>query len=277
MVGEPSGRGVPPAVTHPSAGGAHSESRGVTTVATIRDRETLGPDSEEYVSAPTDGAESAGENGTRPDGSPDIGVIIGAPDLTQLVKRRQTANAKKYRDQVAGMFKMGVIGTIQTGNFPDAATLLWHGPNAATAIGNLCDSNTRIAMAVDMITSPSSPIAETFLALLPLLSQLGRNHEQQLTALPSRFKMGKEARAVRKQARAAQDTPPDLTLKIGRRSIPIRWKFRPRISRWFSAGIRSQTMEPNLMAANVFTDPAVQRELAKLGINIVNPGGSNGA
>lgn len=239
----------------------------------IRDSARIGPD-DDTSPAP----ETPSENGSGADGSPDFSIIVGAPDLTQLVKRRQTANARKYRDQVAGMMKMGVIGSIQTGNFPDAATLLWHGPNAATAIGNLCDSNNHIAMAVDMITSPSSPVAETVLALLPLVSQLARNHEKQLAEIPSRLNLGKQARAARKAARTETEQPAPLTLKIGKRRIPIRWRFnRPAFTRFLSAGVMSQTQEPNLMAANVFTDPSVQRALASLGINIVQPGESKNA
>jgi len=214
----------------------------------------------------------------RPDGTPDFSIIVGAPDLTELIKHRTTTKARHYRDRTAGVFKLGVIASIQNGNFPDAATLLWHGPGAATAIGDLADNYNSIAVIVDNITSPSSPIATTILTVLPMLSQLARNHEKQLQEIPSRMNMSREAREARKAAKSAKaaTAEPPVTVKVGRWRIPIRWKFRPsRLGKFFATGVMSQTQEPNLMAANVFTNPKVIRELSKMGINIVQPSAGN--
>jgi hypothetical protein len=216
-------------------------------------------------------------NGERPGDLPDFDIILGAPDFTELIKRPQTKEAREYRDKVASGLKMYFLGSIATGNFPDAATTLWYGPGAATAMGDLAASNIYIAKGVDIITSPSSPVAQAIMVLMPYLSQLARNHEKQLAEIPSRFNMGKQARQQRKAAKAEAPEEPPLTLKVGKRRIPIRWRFRPKFLRYFTAGVMSQTKEPNLMAATVFMDPKVQRQLEKMGIIIQAPGGGNGA
>jgi len=41
--------------------------------------------------------------------------------------------------------------------------------------------------------------------------------------------------------------------------------------RYLTAGVMSQTREPNLMAAQVFTDPKVRRQLEKMGIIVKGP------
>lgn len=238
-------------------------------MAEIRDRVTS---STPPGNASTPPGDTSGSNGERPDGLPDFDIIIGAPDFTELIKRPLTKEAREYRDKVASGLKMYFLGSIATGNFPDAATILWHGPGAATAIGDLAANNIYIGRGVDIITSPSSPVAQAIVTLLPLISQLARNHEKQLQELPSRFAMGREARATRKLAREAERlTEPPLTLKVGKRRIPIRWRFRPKVLRYLTAGVMSQTREPNLMAAQVFTDPKVRRQLEKMGIIVKGP------
>lgn len=212
-------------------------------------------------------------NGSRSDGLPDFDVIVGAPDLGALLHRTPTRRAREYRNRVASLLRVGMIGSLNTGNFADAAAILWYGPGASTAVGNLADNYNSIAKGIDIITSPGSPIAECVTTLLPLMSQLARNHEQALAELPGRFNMGKRARAARKQAKteARQDEPP-MTLKVGRWQVPVRWRIRSPI-RFVKPVIRAQSMEPNLIAARVFTDPHVQKKLAEMGVRIMSPNG----
>jgi hypothetical protein len=90
--------------------------------------------------------------------------------------------------------------------------------------------------------------------------------------------MGKKARAARKAERAAQGTgEPPMTLKIWRWKIPIRWKVRNPLG-ILGPVVKSQSQEPNLIAARVFTDPTVVRKLAGMGVIITTPnGGKPGA
>jgi hypothetical protein len=201
---------------------------------------------------------------------PDFDIIIGAPDLTSLIKKPLNAKGREYRDKAASGLRAVMVGSLQTGNFADAAAVLWHGPGAATAIGGLCAENEWAARAIDMVTTPSSPLATFLLTVMPLLSQLGRNHEEQLRELPSRWAMGKKARAERKQAKAQQPkSKPLFTLHLWRWRVPVRLNLSAPI-RTFVGGVRSQTHEPTQLATRVFTDPGVITQLDKLGIQIIN-------
>lgn len=198
---------------------------------------------------------------------PDFDIIVGAPDLTALIKRPQSAAAKEYTKKIGAAFKTVTIGALQAGNFPDAATVLWHGPGVATALGTLCDENDRVGQAIDMLTSPSNPWSAFVLASLPMISQLFRNHEKELQDIPRRWNMGKQARAARKQAKQDAIKPePRFHIRVGRRKIPVRFNLRIPFVKTFVGGVRSQTQEPNVIAARVFMDPGVQRALEKLGV-----------
>lgn len=206
---------------------------------------------------------------------PDFDVIIGAPDLTTLIKRPLTATGREYRDKAASGLRAVMIGSIETGNFADAAAILWHGPGAATAIGGLCAESEWAAKAVDLVTSPSSPLSTCLLALIPLLSQIGRNHEDELRDIPSRFNLSRKARAQRKLAKSEQPkSKPRFTIKIWRWQIPVRLDFGAP-GRTFLAGVRSQTQNPVGLAQHVFTDPDVVKQLEKLGI-LITQGNNNG-
>jgi len=245
-------------------------------VVDIRESEYTDPADEFGETTPTDAETS--EDGNAPDGLPDFDVIIGAPDLGVLLTRTPTRRAREYKNRVASLFRVGMISSLNAGNFQDAAAYLWYGPGASTAIGNLADNYNSIAKGLDIITSPSSPVAEVIATLLPLASQLARNHEQALAEVPGRLNMGKAARARRKAERAAQTTgEPPMTLKIWRWKIPVRWKIRSPFG-FFGPIVKSQSQEPNLMAARVFTDPTVVRKLAGMGVIITTPnGGKPGA
>jgi hypothetical protein len=206
---------------------------------------------------------------------PDFTLIFGAQDFTTLIRRPQTQKGREYTGRIASAFKAYAIGAMQSGNFPDAATILYHGPGAATAMGDLCATNEWAAKTVDLLTSPNSPVVATMLTVMPLISQLLRNHEQQIEQIPARFDMSKQARAERKQRKSeskhAEDKPL-FTIRLGKRSIPVRLKLhRKPIIGGFIKGVRAQTADPNMLAHRVFTDPDVLRQLQKMGI-LVHPG-----
>jgi len=200
-------------------------------------------------------------------GVPNFNIIIGAPDLTTLIKRPLNRTGREYRDRAASGLRAVMVGSIQTGNFSDAAAILWHGPGAATAIGALCADSPKAAKIVDYITTPSNPLSACILALLPLLGQIGRNHEDELRELPSKWRMGKTARAARKAEKSEQKKqPPRFTIKIWRWKIPVRMQLK--FPSAFISGIRSQTHHPGSLAMRVFTDPDVVKSLEAMGIII---------
>lgn len=210
-----------------------------------------------------------GATGEQPPIDPDFNLIVGAPDLTALMKKTQSRNAKEYTTKVASGFKMFWVGSLHAGQYADAAAMLWHGPGAATAIGDLCDENERAAKIVDFITAPNSPILACALTIIPLLGQLARNHEQELQDIPRQWSLGRKARAARKAAKKEQPRTTWFTMRIMGHKIEVaRPRFRPRILKGFLAGVRSQSQEPSALAARVFTDPDVQKALAKMGIMV---------
>lgn len=148
-------------------------------------------------------------------------AIFSAPNYADLIRTRQSARAREYRDRTNSLLKAALVGAINTGEFTDAATILRHGPAFATATGQLADSNDRAAGLIDMITSPASPVAMFVLAAVPLVSQLFRNHEAQLANIPEAREQAKRTRKSIRLARKSEE--PRFTIKILKWHIPVHW------------------------------------------------------
>jgi hypothetical protein len=210
-------------------------------------------------------------NGSGPDippSGPDFNVILGAPDFTQLVKRPKTGVAREYEKKVGSAFKAVTLASIQSGNLPDAATILWHGPGAASALGDLASVDDHARKAIDLITSPDNPWLVCAFTIIPLIAQLARNHEPALKEIPGKFRMGRKARAQRKLVKASQPPePPKFTFKLFGKTIPVRFKVRLPFGAMFK-GIRSQTHHPDQLTAQVFSDDKLLAELRKHGVDI---------
>jgi hypothetical protein len=221
-----------------------------------------------------EGTEESGydsPNGSGPDtppSGPDFNVILGAPDLATLIKRSKTGVAREYEKKTASAFKAVALGSIQSGNLPDAAAVLWHGPGAASAIGDLASADEHARKALDMLLAPDNPWLVCALTIIPLIGQLARNHEPALKEIPGKFKMGRKARAQRKLAKAAQPPePPRFTFKLFGKTIPVRFKMHNPFGPMFK-GIRSQTRDPDRLTAQVFSDDKLLAELRKHGVDI---------
>jgi uncharacterized protein (DUF58 family) len=104
------------------------------------------------------------------------------------------------------------------------------------------------------------------LATIPLVSQFMRNHETQLEQVPEARAQAKRQRRAMRQARKAEE--PRFTIKFLRWSLPVHW--HPKKIKWRSvfAGFRSQTLEPEALTVDVFSDPDVLKALEKMGIMI---------
>lgn len=200
----------------------------------------------------------------------DFRLILNAPDFASFIKRTKNPRVREYEKRTASALKAVALGAMQANNFPDAAAVLWYGPAIATATGHLADTSERARNLLDVITAPNSPWVALAISAMPLIAQLGRNHEPALEQLPKRFAMGRKARAARKEARAVQaeqsQTPPRFTIRFGKRRIPVRFQFSP--WRIMTAGIKAQTVDPTVVTSRVFTDPALLDELRRLGFNI---------
>lgn len=221
------------------------------------------PDPGAYYEEPTPNGHHADD-----EEAPHWQAIFSAPNYADLIRTRQSARAREYRDRTNSLLKAGLIGAINSGEFTDAATILRHGPAFATATGQLADSNDRAAALIDMITSPASPVAMFVLAAIPLVSQLFRNHEAQLANIPEAREQAKRTKKSIRLARKAEE--PRFTIKILKWHIPVHWHpKRPNLSKLFK-GFRSQTVDPGALAADVFTDRDVIKALEKMGILVAD-------
>jgi len=208
-------------------------------------------------------------NGGPPDEetSYDWRAIWEAPDYAQLISARQSRKAKEYTSKTNSVLKALTFASINAGDFPDAAALLHHGPPFSHAAGQLADSNDRVAQAIDIITSPSSPVLMFTVTGLALVSQLLRNHEPQIREIPNARKRAKMEKQARKTT-ARQDIPPRFTVKILGRQWPIRFRSRIQVSKLLG-GFRAQTQEPSELTMRVFSDEKLVSALEKQGYKLV--------
>jgi hypothetical protein len=192
-------------------------------------------------------------------------AIINAPPFETIVKTTQTATAKEYSSKVRSMLRSGVVGAINVNDFPDAAAILVYGPGFADAAGQLASADKRAERALDILTSPNSPWLTFALTSVALGAQLFRNHETQFQEIPSNWrnrKLRRKAMAEAKQAEA-----PRFTIRMFGREWPIRFRSRIKPGKLL-APFRAQTQDPEALTINVFTDPKVIQQLAKMGVRI---------
>lgn len=200
--------------------------------------------------------------------------IFNAPNYSDFAKVRVTAVSREYEARTNSILKALFVGSLNAGDFPDAAAIVHYGPQFAKATGNIADSNDYARKAIDILTSPSNPVVVFALAAIPLIGQIMRNHEQQLAEVPATWR---ERRRERKAARAAgierPKAPPRFTIKIGKRAIPIYLRIRLSGLSKLVSGFKAQTQEPNSLASRVFSDPDLIKVLEKQGIRLVQHGG----
>jgi hypothetical protein len=201
-------------------------------------------------------------------------AIFNAPDYASFLKVRRTSVSREYEARTNSVLKSLMLGSLNAGNFPDAAAIIHYGPQFAKATGGLADSNDYARKAIDILTSPSSPVALFALAAVPMFTQLMRNHEAQLAEVPATFR---ERRRMRKAARLSGATipkgEPRFTIKIGKRAIPIYLRMHVKGLSVLLSGFRAQTQPPDNLASRVFSDPELISVLEKQGIRLVQHGG----
>jgi hypothetical protein len=225
----------------------------------------LGPGTGEDTSTPEEPTFS--ENGHETEEpSYDWRTIWEAPDYAQLISTRQSRKAKEYTSKANSVLKAATLASINAGDFPDAAALLHHGPPFSHAVGQWADSNDRVAQAIDIITSPSSPVLMFTVTGLALVAQLFRNHETQLAEIPNARKRAKAEKQARKATAKAE--PPRFTVKAFGRQWPIRMRNRFKV-RNLLGGFRAQTQPPDQLTMRVFSDEKLQAALEKQGIKLV--------
>lgn len=205
----------------------------------------------------------------KPDPEPNIYDLLDAPNFTTLLKPASTRKAKEYTSKTNSVLKALLIGSLNAGDFPDAAAILKHGPGFAQATGQLADASDRAAAIIDMVTSPASPLTVFLMTAIPLISQVVRNHEAQVAQIPEARRQRRAMKKAATQARAERE--PRFRVRAFKREWPVYWNVKaPRWSR-FLAGFKSQTQDPMTLAYQVFSDDDVQAALKKMGVTITRP------
>lgn len=211
-------------------------------------------------------------NGHDSDGDAE-NVILTAPDFSTFVKSSRTANAKAYERKVQSALKTGFYGALKSGQLPDAATILYYGPNLAQSAGDLADKDERIARGIDMLTAPDNPYVALGLAALAIIGQFARNHEDTLSAIPQAMKEGKRERKARRAAEKENPSGRHLELKLPfGRTARIGLRFRLRAFRKLGLAFKLRSHDPAQLVTEVFSDEKLLKALAKEGI-VIRPHG----
>jgi hypothetical protein len=198
----------------------------------------------------------------------DYSSLFDAPSYSSFIKTAPNSKAKSYEARVASMMKAGMTVSLNNQQWADAATFLKHGPGFSKAAGNLAATDARVAGIIEMLTAPDSPYVMFALVALPMVSQLFRNHQDEVKQAGVSWK---ETRAEKRRNRKAGVVPPKaapLTVHLFKREIrlPIRLKLRmPKFGNMFKAFL-APTQHPSHIAAEVFNDPAVVKALHSMGL-----------
>lgn len=171
-----------------------------------------------------------------------------SPDADFVEEVKESARAKRYRLKTRHGINFLISGLVQSpGTVPDAAALLYHGPEISKAVGNLADKDDRVRKAIDFLTEDTidNPYALTVIAFAPLAIQMLRNHE------PRSVNVAK---------------PLQIKIPLTKRYLKI--PFRIRFSfKW----TRNVSYEPAYLTEHIFSNPNVQAALAKRGIRVAWP------
>jgi hypothetical protein len=210
-------------------------------------------------------------NGDSPDDSApnySYGALFDAPDFATLIKGRRRPGAREYEIKVKSALKATAIGTMRNGNIPDAAAIFRYGPGFAAATGDVCAVNDRAKRAVDILTAPENPYFALAIIAFPFVSQLFRNHERQLEAIPAARRQARQRRKLRQQA---EDNRRIATIHIPflRRELKIRIGLRVNPFTGLRASFRASSQPPEQLVTLVFSDANLREALAKQGIEIV--------
>jgi hypothetical protein len=191
-------------------------------------------------------------------------------DIGDFLKRPKTAVAREYEKKTAALLNAGMRFTIKSPEtLPDAAAIIAYGDNVASAAGELAESDEWTRKAIDLIAVPGDPRILFALALIPLASQIFRNHHDARVSRPAAGIEGppltrKQKRAARKQRRAAR---PGINVGVGRFKVKVPFSVEMlgvNVSRY----AMSQSVEPQALSDAVFSNPDILKALKKRGINI---------
>lgn len=190
-------------------------------------------------------------------------IILDAPEIGAFLKREETARAKEYRGKVNSLLNAALqLRLADPNGLPDVSAILQRGPATALRAGALADDNDGFRKALDIITAPDNPAVMFAFAVIPLVTQLLRNHEDGVKDLREkratrRNMTGAERKAARETAKANR---PRVEFKLFGRTwrLPLR-KFRLNLG----GMLHVNTVAPEYLVSEVIGDPKVRAELSK--------------
>lgn len=187
-------------------------------------------------------------------------------DLGDFLKKPgKSAKAKAYERKVHSVLTGALKWTIKTPQgLPDAAAIIAYGDGFAAAAGDLADASERAAKVIDFITAPDNPALVFALMSVQLGSQLIRNHQDQLQAIPAAVQNRKTT--TKAERKAARDAKPGINIKIP--FIKKTFKLRVALHMGF---LTAQSVDPHALTEGVFSNPSIVKQLEKQGIHIGRP------
>jgi hypothetical protein len=201
-----------------------------------------------------------------PSPRPGFADIFGAPDYTQLVKKAKTARAREYQQRTNSVLKAGLMASLNTGRYPDAAAILKLGPAFAAATGEFADSNDTARHIIDLVTAPDSAALIFAMTAIPLIAQLFRNNEPALSQVPVNMRQSRAKRKQAKKTPQAERPKPrfSVTIPFTHKTIGVRFRVHVPFGKIIT-GLKSQTVDPGHLASEVLSDPKVQEALKRMG------------
>lgn len=185
-------------------------------------------------------------------------------DIGEFIRKPKTAIAREYEHKTEAALNSVMRFLAQNPKTaPDAAAIIAYGDNFASAVGEVAEINRNTRRMIDLILSPESPWLALAIAGIPMVTQLLRNHEATVQAIPEAYK-NRPSKEQRKAAKAeAKANRPKLTLRLFKREIRITVPFKLKFG-----FVMSQTVEPKALADAVFSNEQVVKALKKRGIDV---------
>lgn len=172
--------------------------------------------------------------------------IVADADIADFIKRPKTAKAREYEKKTAAILNAVMRQTIgHPETVRDAAAIIAAGDGICASAGEYADQDETICKFIDLIATPANPAIMFLMAMIPLASQILRNHET--------------------------ETPPVKATRTFRvpflkKNVSLSMRLRPKLPK----RLRAFTVEPNAML-NVFDHPDVAKALKKRGIDVAAP------
>lgn len=198
---------------------------------------------------------------------PNWQAILDAPEYTSLLKGRPSQEAREYQDRVNSILKETLkyrLGAGTITGLADVSAILAYGPDFAERAGMLAAYDDKAKKALDMLTAPDNPWVLFAFAAIPLIGQLLRNHDEDVTRI--RRGWSKEARAERKAQKETQAAKPKAKIRLFKREITVPFRFKIKLSLF-----RPNSTDPQVLINQVMGSDKVRKALHdKYGVKIAS-------